>query len=299
MDTVLILMSSYNGEKYIEEQIDSILSQEGVIVKLLVRDDGSKDATPKILERYKQQGKLDYYLGNNRGWRDSFMHLAINSPECDYYAFSDQDDKWLPEKLLRALETLKKMGPGPNLYTSNVRYWENGVDKGLSMPDVIRTDVYHSLLFCESFGCTMLFNRALMDIVKKAPPKISVAHDFWFMQVACILGEVYYDRNSYILYRQHDNNQLGYDKFFLERNKRRIDNYLHLFRFHELDIQAKELINCYGPMMTKENQDIVLKVANYRENLEDYLSLLFSTKYTHDKFLTNLGLKFRIMVRHI
>lgn len=299
MNKILVLMSTYNGQKYIEEQIDSILSQRGVEVHLLVRDDGSTDDTPLILERYKQLGKIDYLLGSNVGWRKSFMLLAELSPDYDFYAFSDQDDHWLPEKLLVALNKLKEMGDGPNLYTSNVRYWENGVDKGLSMPDKIRTDIQHSLLFCESFGCTMLFNKALMDIIKTNPPKITVAHDFWFMQVASILGSVYYDKNSYILYRQHENNQLGYDKFFIERNKRRLYNYLHLFEVHELDLQARELINCYGTLMMQENRKIVEKVAFYRNNIYNYISLLFSSKYSHDRILTNIGLKFRILVRHI
>ena len=96
---VLVLMSTYNGEKYLREQIDSILGQRGVEVSLLVRDDGSTDATLTTLDEYKESGRLDYYCGNNLGPARSFMHLLQNAPASDFYAFSDQDDKWMDDKL--------------------------------------------------------------------------------------------------------------------------------------------------------------------------------------------------------
>lgn len=299
MEKVLVLLSSYNGEKYIDEQINTILDQCDIEVHLLVRDDGSTDGTAAILDKYKRKGKLEWYGGKNMGWKSSFMNLAVNSPEYDYYAFSDQDDHWKPEKLSRALEVIKMMPQGPNLYMSNVIYWENGVDKGLSLPEKVRTDIYHSLLYSESFGCTMLFNKELMDIIKNNPPKIEVAHDFWFAQVASILGNVFYDKNSYILYRQHEKNQLGFDKFFFERNCRRFKFYVNVWKIHELDCQAQELLNCYENLMTEEQKSIISVVAFYRKNITYYLKLLFSRKYTHNRFFTNLGLKFRILIRHI
>ena len=294
-----MMLSSYNGEKYIEEQIDSILEQKEVVVKLLVRDDGSYDSTPQILERYKRQGLLDYYVGENIGWQRSFMDLTINSPDYDYYAFSDQDDFWKPEKLIEALKVLKTMQAGPKMYTSNVRYWENGIDKGLSMSESIRTDPYHSMLFCESFGCTMLFNKQLMDIVKNNPPKLTVSHDFWFMQVASLFGTIFYDKESYILYRQHGNNQLGYDKFFWEKTKRRFRFYMNLSHYHIRERQAQELLTCYGHLMSPEAREIVSNVAYYRTSFRRFITLLFSRKYTHDNFITNLGLKYRVLLHRI
>lgn len=300
MDKILVLLSSYNGEKYLEEQIDSILAQEDVKVHLLVRDDGSKDSTVQILEKYKNKGSLDFYSGENMGWQRSFMHLVATAPSFDYYAFSDQDDYWKPNKLKVAIRQLKKMPIAvPNLYMSNLIYWKNGNELGMTLPSAIRTDAYHSLLFCESFGCTMVFNNSLMQLIQTRLPEIKVSHDFWFVQVASLMGNIHYDKDAYILYRQHGDNQLGADKFFTERWKNRFDGYIKLFKTHRLDIQAKELIRCYGEAMSSDNQRIVECVANYRECFKDYLKLLFSSKYTHDRWLTNIGLKFRILVRHI
>lgn len=299
MKSVQVMMSSYNGEKYIEEQIDSILNQQDVAVHLLVRDDGSTDSTPDILEGYRKKGLLEYYIGDNIGWRASFMDLVAKAPQSDYYAFSDQDDHWKVNKLIIGVESLEEKPSGPKLYMSNVIYWKDGEEKGLSMPTEIRTDLYYTSLFCDAFGCTMVFNKELMDIVKANPPKIIVAHDVWFYELAAALGSMYYDGNSYIQYRQHENNQLGYDKYFWEKLSRRSKTYSHVWKVHNKDVVSRELLRCYGHLISKDNKKIIYTVANYRTSFKCYLKLLFSLRYLHDNFLTNCGLKFRILIRHI
>ena len=105
MNTIQVLMSTYNGEKYICEQIDSIIAQDcgykGIAnVKLLIRDDGSSDKTREILESYasKYPEIIRWYHGGNKGVIKSFFDLLENSDdEADYYAFADQDDNWMRE----------------------------------------------------------------------------------------------------------------------------------------------------------------------------------------------------------
>ena len=115
---VAVLMSTWNGEKYLQAQIDSILKQEGVQVKLIVRDDGSSDATAAILEEYQQAGKLSWHAGKNLGYTASFMELCKNAPSADYYAFSDQDDIWLPEKLIHGIDRLREWCDVPAMAVS-------------------------------------------------------------------------------------------------------------------------------------------------------------------------------------
>ena len=91
---ITILLSSYNGEKYIEEQLNSIFNQTYDNISILVRDDNSKDGTVKILEKYAAQGKLKWYSGENLGCAKSFWDLLCNFGESDYYAFCDQYDVW-------------------------------------------------------------------------------------------------------------------------------------------------------------------------------------------------------------
>ena len=101
MKTVYVMLSSYNGEKYIAEQIDSILHQTGVSVTLAIRDDGSSDGTGEILRRYASENEnVKVAFGENVGYAKSFFELIKTSPEgFDYYALSDQDDVWTEDKL--------------------------------------------------------------------------------------------------------------------------------------------------------------------------------------------------------
>ena len=95
---VNVLLSAYNGEAYIKEQIDSILAQT-VPVHLYVRDDGSTDGTLHVLAPYEAAGKLTLLRGENAGFGQSFMMLLAAAEEGDYWAFSDQDDVWEPHKM--------------------------------------------------------------------------------------------------------------------------------------------------------------------------------------------------------
>lgn len=92
--SVQVVMSTYNGEKYLKEQIDSILSQEGVDVRLYIRDDGSSDRTTDILASYQEHKNVKIEKGNNLGFAKSFLTALDECDEADYYAFSDQDDVW-------------------------------------------------------------------------------------------------------------------------------------------------------------------------------------------------------------
>lgn len=88
--SVQVVMSTYNGEKYLKEQIDSILSQEGVDVRLYIRDDGSSDRTTDILASYQEHKNVKIEKGNNLGFAKSFLTALDECDEADYYAFSDQ-----------------------------------------------------------------------------------------------------------------------------------------------------------------------------------------------------------------
>ena len=107
MKSIQVLLSTYNGARYLREQLDSLLSQENVDIKILVRDDGSTDDTIKILNEYQNRGLLAWYTGPNMRPAKSFLNLLIQSPESEVYAFCDQDDVWKPEKMYMAVCQLK------------------------------------------------------------------------------------------------------------------------------------------------------------------------------------------------
>ena len=105
LPSILVILSTYNGEKYISKQIDSIFAQKGVDVTCYIRDDGSSDGTVRCIENLqKRYPKLLLEKGQNEGWRKSFMDALYACGDADFYAFSDQDDIWFENKLERAVQ---------------------------------------------------------------------------------------------------------------------------------------------------------------------------------------------------
>lgn len=299
MNRVLILLSTYNGEKYLEEQLESFMVQTGVDVNILVRDDGSTDRTREILDRWQQKEKLTWYKGENIGWAMSFMNLVQHATEADYYAFSDQDDVWLPEKLNTAVTKLNNTPKGPALYFSNLDCWKDGLITGKAKDDDMWFDKYTSLLQCQACGCTMVFNQQLLNLIKRSGDRKIYAHDFWTFQVAMFTGSVLYDKNSYILYRQHSLNQVGAKKTLRDIWKRRWSNLILLKNDHRREILAQTLLECVGDSMSNEGVRIVSVVAHYRVNLSDYLKFLFSKRYIMDKPFNTMLLKLRVLIRKV
>lgn len=296
-ENILVLLSSYNGEKYIKEQIDSILAQDGVNVKILVRDDGSSDRTPQILEHYKQEGRLDYYIGKNIGWKKSFIQLVLDAPDSDYYAFADQDDYWLPEKLKMAITCMNTMPEGPKLYNSNGSLWKDGRIVGKTCTKVLKYDKCSRFITPFGQGSTQVFNRDMLQIVKNNRPHTTFAHDAWFARVAILLGVYFYDNNSYILYRQHDNNQIGAEISEKDKFLKRINQYTKFKNTHYLDFFAKDLLCCYGSLMNEESYNICYNISNYRYSASCFLKVLFSPNYKCHSLLATLGFKYRVLMR--
>ena len=162
MDKVQVLLSTYNGEKYIKEQIESILNQKEVEIALLIRDDGSTDKTIQILEELAMNNEnITVYKDENLGPARSFMDLIEKSDEYDYYAFSDQDDVWKPKKLISAINKLKEYNNTPALYMSALEI----VDTNLKYIETKKVEGNFTLEgeIIKNFatGCTQVFNKNL------------------------------------------------------------------------------------------------------------------------------------------
>jgi len=133
MDKVVVLMSTYNGEKYLEEQLRSIFAQKDVAVEVFARDDGSKDRSLEILK----MNNCACEAGDNVGYIDSFMWLIRNAPSSEYYALSDQDDVWDENKLIAAINMMKKgRSDAPQLHTCVV-----ASDSGAN-PEILKNEKY-------------------------------------------------------------------------------------------------------------------------------------------------------------
>lgn len=294
-------MSTYNGEKYLSEQLDSIFSLAEVETLILIRDDSSTDCSIGIIESYstKHPGRIILIKGDNIGWRKSFFSLALlaqkDYPDFKYFAFADQDDIWLPQKLKRGVDTLKQLPEGPKLYCSNVIQYKNGVALGKLRNVSIKPSFKGCLIRNYATGCTMVFNRRLLNLVCSEPPQIKIAHDYWFYMVACLCGSVVIDDESFIWYRLHDSNQVGFKGGFREIWKRRLKSISNLLNNHEKEETAKELLRIHGDSMTNEALKAVEKLAKYKSSVRKRLSLLFDNGYTYNSRSNDYWLKLRIL----
>ena len=295
MMKVCVLVSTYNGEKYLEEQLQSVYVQEGVDVDILVRDDGSTDRTCEILDNWQNQGKLIWYKGNNLGFALSFMDLLVNAPESDYYAFCDQDDIWLPEKISKAINTLESISGSCKLYCSNTYLYKNGITVGLLHDSKPYYDRYTCLLKSIAPGCTMVFDKSLRRIVSSAIPDSIIAHDLWVYQIAEMLGTVIYDHVPCIMYRQHENNTIGQHTSWTSKWRNRISRLLFENERHPRESQAKELIECHSESMNEDCVRIISRVAYYRNSIRYRYELLTDKRYTMGSFTANLFLHLRIL----
>lgn len=206
---VQILMSTYNGEHFLEEQIDSLLAQTWKNLEILIRDDGSKDRTPDILKKYSKEYKnIKIYLEENKGVNQSFFELLQRS-DADYVAFCDQDDVWLEEKIERAVEKLEGE-EGPALYCSNkILVDRMGTPMKKQDMRMRRPGFGNAVVECICTGCTTVMNREMAQIIKDRLPEHAILHDWWCYLAACYVGKVVFDEKAYIRYRQHEDNVVG------------------------------------------------------------------------------------------
>lgn len=294
---IAVLMSTYNGEKYLEQQIESILAQNGDFeLNLIVRDDGSNDRTKEILQKYSDCKKLRWYDGENLRSAKSFMHLLYNCGQYDFYCFCDQDDFWKPEKIRSGVNALANV-TGPAVYYSNAEL----VDKHLKSfgtkvyKRIPHTDLYTVICSANVLGCTMICNSSLVELIReKEMPQTITMHDSYVARVCLAVGgSLIYEDVAHILYRQHENNVLGIRAGILEKLRQKIKDVLHKEQI-TLDEQAVEILRLYGDLMPEENRIWMDKVAHYRDSFVSRCLLAFSTK---PHYITrNMGLKLRLAI---
>ena len=208
-----ILMSTYNGEKYLSQQIESIINQTEKNWHLIIRDDGSKDDTIAIIEKFiNQDTRIELIRGENIGVIASFFQLT-KYEKADFYFFCDQDDVWLPEKLKMMLDEAQHHEKQiPLLVYSDLKV----VDRNLNIlyPSMIKevtgpacTNLKEVMRRNCVTGCASMINNALAE--KWVNTEGIIMHDWYLAQIAAAYNNLIYLNHPTILYRQHENNVLG------------------------------------------------------------------------------------------
>ena len=273
-----ILMATYNGEKYIEEQINSILSQTYSSWKLYIRDDGSTDNTVDILKKFKHQYPKKIILVKDQhtglGAKMNFAELLKYSTS-EYCMFSDQDDVWLDNKISLCLnkmkEAEKKYGKStPILVNTDLKvvnedgniindsFWKYQQLNGECI-DINKLIVENNVT-----GCTMFMNKSLVKYSLNIPNEC-VMHDWWIALIASAIGKRVIVNEGTILYRQHGNNEVG------AKDAKSLGFLLSKFNKNEINksinksiLQAEKFYQIYGDKLNQDDKIYLERFVNIR-----------------------------------
>lgn len=314
MEKVVVMMATYNGKKYIEKQLDSILSQIGVCVALQVYDDASTDGTQEILQEYEKLycNMTCTFAKENKGYKNSFWHLLKNAQQAEYYAWADQDDIWNKNKLQSAVHKMKTnvcaccgVVGGGQLWCSNQEII-NEEDKSIKEiclnPShfIEPLNKMYFLCLCEIPGCTQVFDYKLKSILYETAEyanEHNYSHDAWTNVIAAFCGTVLFDSNAYTLHRSHTYSVTNSVQKGLQK-------YKHMIKLIWRSLNGKQYIN-YGRgafellqdhMKDKKDILIVENFARYKQDWSAKRNLLLDKRMRQRNIFSTSLLKTCILL---
>lgn len=262
---VAVAMSTYNGADHVVAQLESALSQDGVDVRVYVRDDGSTDGTLDVLSPYERAGEIVLVRGRNLGVVGSFMELLSLVPsDVPYVALCDQDDVWHPDKLARALAVVGEKDPRvPRAYCSEYVFCDaDMVPQGRSHLNRSGVDFARMLYENVTSGNTMVLNRALVDCVTAAGREGVYCHDWWIALVACAVGELVYDDFCSLEYRRTGSNASPTGSSGLALLRYRVRTFLAGGELARVTGQLRKLDACLGGRMDDERRALLRRFVD-------------------------------------
>lgn len=302
LSSVSIILASYNGAKFIKEQIDSILKNTYQDWTLYICDDGSKDKTLEIVEDYvlKYPDKIKLYKNErNLGVAANFLFGAKRA-EGDYIMFCDQDDVWLPNKIEYTIDQMKKSESRYGTETPitvftdakvadvRLRILHNSFYESASI-DVSKVDMAHMLMENKLQGCTIMFNRLLLDKIKEVP-EFARYHDWWIGLLSAAFGKIVYLNEPTLLYRQHGENIVGNMSFVQYMRSRILDIKEQKKALALTQKQAWNFLELYSKELPDEMKKLIYDFAylgNY--NFFEKRKLILERKYLKTGIVRNIG----------
>lgn len=258
---IQILLSTYNGERYLRQQLDSYLALKGGFdLCVLIRDDGSTDGTRQILREYASQYGFKVIEGSNLGVNRSILSLLQMADDtCDYFALSDQDDVWLPEKLEIAVSLMEREAAEtsslPLLFASCSMVSTERLEPVCPTLKPSRgVNFWNAAVQNVAPGHTQVFNRALFQKLRSTVPDSVLVIDWWIYLAAAGLGKVLFVPDVTVLHRQHGDNAVGYQINPWKRFFRRLRQ-LRAGKGNAIALQLQAFLKCYGKEMREPERN--------------------------------------------
>lgn len=295
---VEILMSTYNGERYVGRQLDSIITQKSVRVHITIRDDGSKDGTLDILRSYedKYPDIIRVVAGKNIGYKRSFLSLLGMADEADYYAFSDQDDIWEESKLCAAICLINNKEK--ILYVSNLYVCSPDL-KILRKTKYTQknSSIYSNFTRHRYAGCTYVFDKNLKKIVSQysdlnMPDESMPSHDSLVCFCAYACGNVVVDDNSYIKHIRYKESVTYGNNGISKKLKHEWNMFFSNRRYSNV---ASLLLKTLTGEIKNENLKFLEQIASYHNSIKNRLLLCFNKNLTSGNFVLDLKCRMQIL----
>lgn len=311
MKRIHVLLSTYNGEKYVREQINSILNQTWENTLLYVRDDGSSDGTLAILREYESQGRLVLEAGRNVGFIRSFFWLVGHCGDADYYAYADQDDVWAPNKLEFAMERIEEemhradaeeSGQSPLLYFSNYDLCDEELNFiSHAEPETVQKQpsFRNAITDCMPLGFNSVFNHAARAVMKKDIPRHSCGHDWWTYMVCQGMGRVIYDARRTVKHRRTGNNVSAGGMNFIRFQIWRIKKFVVGGYFKNIRMMLAEYWQLYRDRLSEEDRKLLSLFVRRNYNLIAALRKVFYPRMFRQNIVDELMLRFLFLIGRI
>lgn len=211
---VNILLSTYNGQEFLQEQIESLLGQSYKNIHIYIRDDGSTDDTKNILAQWKEDCRFTIIEGSNKGFCPSFYELLSMSDQGEYWAFCDQDDVWLPQKIRLAVEWFEQNNQKdiPVLYHAAFEFVsQEGNHLSFYELPKLKYNFARSLTSNVFFGFSMVINSKLRDMLLKCNCNNIKLHDWFAAMITTGFGVYYHNPEICAKHRIHETNSTPID----------------------------------------------------------------------------------------
>lgn len=310
MSNIDILMASYNSEKYIASQIDSILNQTYKDYHIYINDDISTDNTLNILQNYKKQYNNIFSINQNSkrlGIKENFSDL-INKSSADYIMFSDHDDVWFDNKIDITYNEMAALEKKYSSYTPLLVFTDKTVtDENLNIINTSHNEIeklntknitFNRLLMGNVVsGCTMMINKPLKEICGYIN-KNAVMHDYWIALTAAVFGHISYINKPTMYYRQHNNNTFGAKSYSIKYALQKIKEGRKNMRqavFKNI-IQAESFLSQYENILSSNNTKILKEFISLKNKRNFYfIESIIKNNFYKSGFIRNVGLFFAFL----
>jgi glycosyltransferase involved in cell wall biosynthesis len=304
--TVHILLPTYNGARYLRQQLDSLTAQDYPHLAIHIRDDGSTDATREILEEYECRNPgVDVVLGDHIGL-SSGLHLLLKTEGAanDLFALCDQDDVWCRDKVSAAVGVLvRQPSPERTLYASRQQFVDQELEPIMLPKPRKHVGFANAVVESSLPGCTMVFGNAIRQLTLLSRPSDWEMHDWWLYLISSSMGSLIYDPTPRMLYRRHRTNTSGWEPRLVERIRERTAEFTNRHRTGNAGLrslrQAERFLDTYRSLMSDDHVRLITELVDMRRHGTTLRRLRYALQplVRRESWIDHLALRLMIVLK--